>query len=87
MISAAVNRNDRPLYIVDGHSAYGVSGGSLWRWTEQNQWQVIGIMSGYSRAEEGFPGFCVFEPIQPVTHYLDVANKKLRAELKARENQ
>ena len=86
VISAAVNRPERPVYIVDGHSAHGVSGGPLWRWTDENQVEVIGIMSAYRGSKMmGLPGFCVFEPIQPVSYYLERVSEEARAEIAAQE--
>lgn len=83
-VSATSNRAGRPIYIVDGHSARGVSGGPLWVWREDGEYNVIGIMSSYQGPADGLPGFCVFEPIQHVSNYLEWANKKVREELNSR---
>ncbi|OAI49028.1 hypothetical protein AYO44_01095 [Planctomycetaceae bacterium SCGC AG-212-F19] len=72
VISAMVNRADRQIYIVDGHGGEGVSGGPVWHWSaEKDRPEVIGIVSGYQGAsvdEPWLPGYCVFEPINPLMH-------------------
>ena len=83
VVSATVNRLDKHLYLVDGHTARGVSGGPLWQWTEKNGVEIVGIMARYEVAHEEWPGFCVFEPIQPVAQYLEWWNSEMRAEREA----
>ena len=53
----------------------------MWTWTTGKN--PVESMSAYRSPPEGLPGFCIFEPIQHVTDYLEWANKKLRAELEA----
>jgi hypothetical protein len=65
-----VNRQDKKIYIVDGHASKGVSGGPVWHWsTENNRAEIIGIVSEYRHLSNGMPGFCVFEPINSVLWY------------------
>jgi hypothetical protein len=71
VISSMVNRDDRHLYIVDGHNSPGFSGGPVWYWCEdQQQFLVLGIVAGYL-PNDVFPGFCCFEPINEVKFFLN----------------
>ena len=71
VVSAMVNRNDRKVYIVDGHAAKGVSGGPVWHWSEEkDRIEVIGIVSQYHHTMTPLPGFCLFEPINPIIYFL-----------------
>lgn len=71
VISSMVNTADKHLYIVDGTNSPGFSGGPVWYWSEEHQqFQVMGIVSGYLPSQ-GFPGFCAFEPINHIKHYLN----------------
>ena len=71
VVSAMINRADgRDYYVVDGHAAWGVSGGPMWNWSEErDRLEVVGIVSKY-QAESGLPGFCLFEPINAAIRYL-----------------
>ena len=72
VISAMVDRAGKMLYIVDGHNAPGVSGGPVWWWSHENdRLEVAGIVSGYLPVGQDLPGYCIFEPINPLVHYLD----------------
>ncbi len=71
VISSMVNRDDRHLYIVDGHNSPGFSGGPVWYWCEDRQeFLVLGIVSLYL-SNNVFPGFCAFEPINEVKFFLN----------------
>jgi hypothetical protein len=66
-IVSAMVQKPHPIYIVDGHAARGVSGGPVWHWSsERNALEVVGIVSKYGGADDGIPGFCIFEPINYV---------------------
>ncbi|MBI3469564.1 MAG: hypothetical protein HY000_41715 [Planctomycetes bacterium] len=72
VISAMVNRLDQRMYVVDGHAAHGVSGGPVWQWSnERDRLEVLGIVCNYQHFADGLPGFCFFEPINPVLDYLE----------------
>ena len=71
MVSATVDKDGKRLYIVDGHNSAGVSGGPVWCWNDERQRaEIVGVVSGYGDAGGDLPGFCVFEPINPVLGYL-----------------
>ena len=71
VVSSMISTTSRKLYIADGHIAYGVSGGPVWRWSEDDAClEVVGIVSKYEAAEDDLPGFCRFEPINPIFYYL-----------------
>ena len=71
-VSAMVNRKDRKIYVVDGHGTPGVSGGPVWQWSaERDRLEVVGIVCNYQHAGDGLPGFCFFEPINPILHYFE----------------
>lgn len=86
VISCTVDSDQRRVYIVDGHAAEGVSGGPVWHWSsERAQVEIIGIVSRYGQqpgaTEDGrvlppLPGYCIFEPINPVLYLLDEWNRK-----------
>ncbi|MCH8343746.1 MAG: hypothetical protein IH983_07140 [Planctomycetes bacterium] len=70
-VSAWYAEGSRGLYIVDGHNARGVSGGPVWHYPEDRPApEVAGIVSGYGLGEQDMPGFCVFEPINPIISFL-----------------
>ena len=67
VVSAMVNRLDKRMYVVDGHGAQGVSGGPVWHWCqERDRLEVVGIVTEYRPIPNGLPGFCLFEPVNPV---------------------
>jgi hypothetical protein len=71
VVSAFCQRSKTTVYVVDGHNAPGVSGGPVWHWPEDGDGiQIAGVVSGYGRSEDRFPGFCVFVPINPLINYL-----------------
>lgn len=72
VVSALINRAEKHLYIIDGHAAPGVSGGPVWHWSqEKNRAEIVGIVSAYKTVEEGLPGFCLFEPVNPHMYFLE----------------
>lgn len=72
VVSAMVNRADKKIYVVDGHGARGVSGGPVWQWSaERNRLEVVGIVCEYRYPGDGLPGFCFFEPINPILSYFE----------------
>ncbi len=72
VVSAMVNRDERQVYVVDGHAAPGVSGGPVWQWSvERDRLEVVGVVCNYQPLGAGLPGFCFFEPINPLMDYLD----------------
>lgn len=75
VVSAFCPRPDAPghaAYVVDGHAAHGVSGGPMWHWPEDDgRIEIVGIVSSFrgspAQADSPvIPGFCVFEPINPL---------------------
>jgi hypothetical protein len=68
-VSAFGKRGDQgghAYYIVDGHAAPGVSGGPMWEFTPDGSVVVAGIVSSFQSDETIIPGFCCFEPINPL---------------------
>ena len=48
VVSAMIDRDDRRLYLVDGHNTFGISGGPVWHWSrDRDQVEVVGVVSGY----------------------------------------
>lgn len=74
-VSALVLRDDLPLYVLDGHNAFGVSGGPLWALDAQSHSRVIGIVVNYQGHSDapGVPGFTCATPIQPLRLFLEQA--------------
>jgi hypothetical protein len=71
-IAAMINRQERSHYVVDGHGMRGVSGGPVWHWSdERDRLEVVGIVAEYRPLPQGLPGFCLFEPVNPVMQYLE----------------
>lgn len=75
-VSAFGRRADRAghaYYIVDGHAAPGVSGGPVWETHPTDGLQVAGIVSSLRAdppsAGPAIPGFCCFEPLNPLVAY------------------
>lgn len=76
-ITACVPDNP-PLYLVDGHSAHGVSGGPMWMLQEDGEPVIIGVCVSFHQAGElpaGLIGFC---PVQVLLRYIE----RVRASLK-----
>lgn len=72
VVSAMVNDGKRPFYIVDGHVSEGVSGGPVWQWNEEkSRLEVVGIVVSYTPGPSRLPGFCQFEPINPIMYFLE----------------
>lgn len=69
------DRNGLAYYIVDGHAAPGVSGGPVWDTHSKNGLRVAGVVSSiYAEPpsdEPAIPGFCCFEPINPLVAYAE----------------
>lgn len=81
VVSAFHAVGDRGKYIVDGHNARGVSGGPVWHWPENGAGiEIAGIVAAYGLQESDMPGFCVFEPINPVVAYVKSQYKGKRVE-------
>jgi len=65
VVSATYNDPDSPMYIIDGHTDNGVSGGPVWVWNEQRtggaRAQLVGVITEYYEShddnEEGTAGF------------------------------
>jgi len=62
----------RPLYLVDGHAAHGVSGGPIWFCRPDGQPVVLGVVSSYEGAKHGVPGLCAFTPINVLFERLEM---------------
>jgi hypothetical protein len=78
VVSAMVDNDERQLYIVDGHTTYGVSGEPVWHRSDETlQPEVVGIVSNYSHTNDNLPGFCSFEPVNPLFYYLSSWHVKL----------
>lgn len=75
VVSSMVDTDKRRVYIVDGHSAKGVSGGPVWCFDDSShQLQIAGVVSSYRSQKhelERLPGFCIFEPINALIYYLE----------------
>jgi hypothetical protein len=72
VVSAMIDREDRRLYVVDGHGAKGVSGGPVWHWSaDRDRLEVVGIVCEYRHSGSNLPGFCLFEPINPIMYYFE----------------
>jgi len=71
VVAAMVDRNNYPpLYILDGHNDFGVSGGPVWAWCDKtSRVELVGIIVSYLNDE--LPGFVFATPIQPLLHYFD----------------
>lgn len=71
VVSAFHNVGGRGRYLIDGHNAFGVSGGPVWHWPENGTGiEIAGIVSGYATQESDMPGYCIFEPINPVVSFV-----------------
>lgn len=71
VVSAFHADGSRGQYVVDGHNARGVSGGPVWHWPETGTGiEIAGIVAAYGLQESDMPGFCVFEPINPVVAFV-----------------
>jgi hypothetical protein len=71
VVSAFHAEGSRGRYIVDGHNARGVSGGPVWHWPDSGTGiEVAGIVAAYGLQQSDMPGFCVFEPINPVVAFV-----------------
>ena len=72
VISSVFDVGYRLYYIIDGHSANGVSGGPVWCWhDEESNYEIIGVVPEYiSIPNTNLPGLCVFESINPLMSYL-----------------
>lgn len=71
VVSAFYTDGSRGLYIVDAHAAPGVSGGPVWHFpVDRPSFEVAGIVSQYWLGNPGLPGFCAFEPINPIIAFL-----------------
>ncbi len=71
VVSAFYSQLDEPMYIVDGHSAHGVSGGPMWNWpADHKNIEIFAIVTGYGMADEGLPGFCMSVPLNPLIRRL-----------------
>ena len=71
VVAATIDRNNRPpLYLLDGHNDFGVSGGPVWAWDDEtSRVELVGIIVSYLQQE--LPGFVCATPIHPLLHYLD----------------
>lgn len=71
-MSALILRKEGPLYLLDGHNTFGVSGGPVW--AESALWKrprLIGVISSYRHLRaSAMPGFAHAVPIQPLWSYL-----------------
>lgn len=72
VVSAMVDAdNEKQIYVIVGHVTRGVSGGPMWHWDDiKKRWEICGIASQYQPFTDGMPGFCIFEPINPVIGFL-----------------
>jgi hypothetical protein len=73
VISASLfHQAKRPLYMVDGHAAPGVSGGPLWFCTPDAEPVIVGVVSSYEGiVPENIPGLCAFTPLNVLFEYLE----------------
>ena len=71
VVSAFHKQGSRILYLVDGHNSRGVSGGPVFHWRDHDrQPEIVGIVSRYGCGDAELPGFCIFEPINPVIAFV-----------------
>jgi hypothetical protein len=59
-----------PIYLVDGHTASGVSGGPLWILADDGEPIIIGVCAKYT-CEGEFPGLVVFCPMGVLLKYAE----------------
>ena len=74
VVSAVIDEKDHPpLYLLDGHNTWGVSGGPVWAWNEgRKRTELIGIIVNYlSCADEEvrLPGHVTAVAIHPILMY------------------
>lgn len=70
VVSAYVSNPERPLYLVDGHAAHGVSGGPIWFCTPDGTPVILGVVSSYEGLGAGVPGLCAFTPMNVLFDHL-----------------
>lgn len=78
VVSAVIDREGfPPLYLLDGHNTWGMSGGPVWAWSdERHQIELIGIVVNYLRnvdEEVELPGHVTAVAIHPIMQYLGAA--------------
>ncbi|MEX1229330.1 MAG: hypothetical protein WEB58_03765 [Planctomycetaceae bacterium] len=72
-VSALILRNEFPLYLIDGHNTFGVSGGPIWTiGGRSTKPRVIGVISsyGWNKTNLNMPGFVYGAPVQPLADFL-----------------
>jgi hypothetical protein len=74
VVSAVIDRTGQPpLYLLDGHNTWGVSGGPVWAWSdERHQVELIGIVVNYRRhldQQVELPGHVTAVAIHPLMMY------------------
>jgi hypothetical protein len=74
VVSAVIDREGQPpLYLLDGHNTWGVSGGPVWAWSDdRHQVELIGIVVNYWRhldQKVELPGHVTAVAIHPLMMY------------------
>jgi hypothetical protein len=70
VVSAYASGPSQPLYLVDGHVAYGVSGGPIWFCAPDGKPVVLGVVSSYASPSTNVPGLCAFTPMNVLFDHL-----------------
>jgi hypothetical protein len=73
-VAALILNHDKPLYLLDGHNTFGVSGGPVWAWCKHRKHpRIIGSISSYRfhGSNALLPGFTHAVPIQPLWQFLE----------------
>jgi hypothetical protein len=74
VISAVIDEKGQPpLYLLDGHNSYGVSGGPVWTWSDDlKRAELIGIIVNYTSSPNqqiSLPGHVSAVAIHPIMMY------------------
>ncbi|MFA5239937.1 MAG: hypothetical protein WC476_09575 [Phycisphaerae bacterium] len=78
VVAAMIDRKGYPpLYLIDGHNTFGVSGGPVWAWSDnRSRVELIAIIVSYlSDVQKNLPGFVCATPIHPLLYYLGSQNR------------
>lgn len=67
-----------PLYVIDGHNTFGVSGGPVWGYFDNSgEIELAGVIVRYAAESSGnLPGFVFATPIHPLITYLESLGSK-----------
>jgi len=76
VVSAVIDRKDfPPLYLLDGHNTWGLSGGPVWAYVNGSaRCELIGVIVQYLPSKyknQELPGLVCATPIRPLLMYLE----------------